>query len=399
VKDESKKMSINIIEKNSCLPPCVTGKLHGFLKLTIENIRWTTTKKFSVVDVKLKWWGESEGISVKFNSDTAAKTFYYRINTNFRLLENYLKHCEPIAVQLFSIKNKDLIGCVCIGIPTKLQNIEEDPVKNLKVTSSILSHRNFKIGEMTVSFGIDFNDNSMNQMISLKTRPEKEGTKHVTFKLNEQSKSQPSEKKVSSSNKENIVVVGTKKPILVRNAKPLKQSTLKPKSATQPLAPQKPINHFSHRSSSAPSTSSSSSISTTTTNSSLINYLMGRSMSKSDEARTLNELMESSPSQSVIDELDKISLQAEEINSIKVTINALELGSLGLAEVRSFIGSLHNRKCVIKCAITSKLIKAKADDSNFISYVFDAASQSRFHPKIVFFFAFIFQKCHSNGQF
>lgn len=346
--------------RNLALPPQVSGKVYGHLELVIEKVRWTTTKRFSEVEIQLKWWGESEGISVRFNSalgvSPQSQSIRYQVNTNYRLLQSYLTHCEAISAQIFSIKNKDVVGRVCIGIPVKLHNLE-DPVGCVRATYPILSARNFKIGEMTVSFGVTFNTN---QVLAIKTLPEKDNNKRVTFKLNEK----PARKVLSSSNKENIVVVGVKKPLSVRQIKP---STLK--SQNQPPSHRKPINQNAPR-----RPSQDSSISDATTNSSQMNYLMGRPMSRNDEAQTLSDLIVSSPAQSIIDSIDNFM-----IDSIKIAVNSLELNSIGLNDVRNFIDKLQNPKCIIKCAVTSKLVKAQQpSDSNFISYVFEAASQSEY---------------------
>lgn len=189
---------------NLVLPPHVSGKLNGFLDLVIKEIIWTTTKKFREVEIKLLWWGQSEGEFRKFISGANSKsclTIRYQVHTNYRLLQNYLRNCESITMQIFSIKNKNLIGCSCIPISSNLQNFK-DPVQNLKITSSILSPRMFKIGELVASVRIN------NQSIS----NDSENIKRVSFK--EQSRI-----KESASNKENIKIIGIKKQILSRVAK------------------------------------------------------------------------------------------------------------------------------------------------------------------------------------
>lgn len=322
--------------KNLVLPPQVSGKSYGSLVLIIEKIHWTTTKKFSEVEIRLKWWGEeSEGISLRFNSvNSQPQSIRYQISTNYRLLQSYLARCEAIKVEIFSIKNKDLIGRVCIGIPAKLHNLE-DPVGCQRGVFDILSLRHFKIGTMSVCFAVNF-DNK--QVLSIKTNPERENQKKVTFKLNEKAP----KKMISSSNKENFTVVGVKKPLSVRPQKP---STLKSKNPSH----QKQINHNAPR---RRSSQDSSSISD-----------------------PLSDILVSSPSsQSIIDTNNNFM-----IDSIRIAVNSLELNYIGLDEVRNFIDKLHNRKSIVKCAVTTKLIKVQqADDSNFISYVFDTASQSEY---------------------
>lgn len=315
--------------RNLVLPPQVNGKSHGYLELIIEKIRWTTTKKFSEVEILVKWWGECEGILLRFNStNSQAQSIRYQINTNYRLLQSYLRQCQAIGVEIFSIKNKDCVGRVCIGIPVKLHNLE-DPVDCVRSIYSILSARDFKIGEMSVSFGVKF---TTSEVLSIKTHSEKENSKKVTFKLNEQKK----------SNKENISVVGVKKPLSVR---PSRSSTLRSKNL-------KPLNQNAPR---------------------------RRLSQDSSISEPLSDITVSSP-QRIIDSNDNFM-----IDSIKIAVNSLELNTIGHSEVRNFINKLHNRKSIVKCAVTSKHIQVhQAEDSNFVSYVFDTASQSEYIQTLKF---------------
>lgn len=320
--------------RNLVLPPQVNGKSHGNLELIIEKIRWTTTKKFTEVDIHVKWWGECEGISIRFNStNSQAKSIRYQINTNYRLLQSYLRQCQAIGVEIFSIKNKDCVGRVCIGIPVKLHNLE-DPVGSLRGIYNILSARDFKIGEMSVSFGVEFH---ASEILSIKTCPEKENSKKVTFKFAEQKK----------SNKENIFIVGVKKPLSVR---PLRPSTLKSKNL-------KPLNQNAQR--------------------------LRRVSQDSSISEPMSDIkVSTSSSQTIIDSNDNFM-----IDTIKIAVNSLELNTIGHSEVRNFINKLYNRKSIVKCAVTSKLIKVhQAEDSNFISYVFDTAPQSKLIQILFFVF-------------
>lgn len=40
------------------LPPLVEGKIHGYLKLVIDEIIWLK-KSFSEIKIFLTWWGET----------------------------------------------------------------------------------------------------------------------------------------------------------------------------------------------------------------------------------------------------------------------------------------------------------------------------------------------------
>lgn len=314
--------------RNLTLPPQVDGKLHGYLDFVIEKLSWTTTKKFCEVEIKVNWWGQSEVdiAAIKFDSSASSentKSIRYQVYTNNRLLQSYLRHCESITMQIYSIKNKTLIGRSRIPI----QGLR-DSVKNLKVSSSILSPNMFKIGEINVSIRIS--DKTI-AAIKEKYIIQKENIKGVTFK-------EQSFIKESASNKENITIIGVKKQILPRDA-------AKSTNSIGIHAYQKPITHTSR---------------------------------VTNHANSTNVLLEPSSLKNIEKELNNFNDCSNHGNSIKIAIIGLELNASGLELVKGFIAHLNDKKCIIKCAVSSKYFKAKSyEDSNFFSYAFDSPSQSK----------------------
>lgn len=284
------------------LPPRVSGGKvhHGNLDLVIEKIVWTTTKKYFNVEIIVTWWGQSEEevTSIKFNLGTSS-VLRYQVNTNYRLLQSYLRNCESITMQIFSVKNNNLIGCT--RIPIKNQY----PVKLFKVSSPILSPRAFKIGEMSVSIAIN-NDQTVSSV--------KENVKRVTFK---------EEAFMSNSNKENIEIIGIKKPILSHDAR------VKTKKEVFDV----------YRPMTAPPTSS-------------------------------NVWINSTCLQSIKNELH------DDVDCIKIAIIALDFNAAGMEVLKSFIANLKDKKCFLKGAVSSKIFKSSGDSKN-LSNIFNSASQSK----------------------
>lgn len=408
-----RKMSAFICEKGEnyySLPPSVTGKLHGFCELFIDEIKWTTTKTYNTVKISIKFWGEiqsrtfkkveikrSEG-NKKFKytaitkNSTPLLAVTYKVCTNHQLFQDYLKNCEPIQIEIFSAKTLDLIGKLSVKIPEDLYNL--DKKSSCQVSLDILSNRNFKLGEIKLSFEIKLNINCCTMMVasqpvvSLKTNSEKDVYK----------KSQKSQKSIKASktkeivreNKENlqgIACIGNKMAILTRESKSIR-----------PL-PQNTINHKHLELNKSTTTSSISEISTNMCVSNrdnlskeigkltLINYLTGLKMPSSDENRILSDLLQLSPTPSLIDGIrakspnlsSKSVSERDELKCLNVLVNVLELNEIGYEDVQQYFNSFSNAKFIFKCAITSKLFGKSKENLNFLSPVFELPSHSKSH--------------------
>ena len=54
------------LKLSSCrsLPPRVEGKIHGYLKLTIDKILWIK-KNFRNIEILVSWWGENDSVQLR----------------------------------------------------------------------------------------------------------------------------------------------------------------------------------------------------------------------------------------------------------------------------------------------------------------------------------------------
>ncbi|CAG9806149.1 unnamed protein product [Chironomus riparius] len=402
-----RKMSVCEKSENYSLPPYVSGKLHGFCELFIDEIKWTTTKTYNTVKILIKFWGESRSRifekveikrpesnkSLKYSAITKnSKTILtatYKVCTNNQLFQSYLKNSEPIQIEIFSAKTADLIGKLSVKIPEELYNLENKASSQVYV--DILSNRNFKLGEIKISFEVKLNINCCTMMdvtqpiVSLKINPEKDVCKE-NQKFQKSIKISKS-KAIVEENKENlqgIACIGNKMAITVRESKPKKPFLLKTKQTS--------INHRRAESNKSTTTSSISEKEIYMSNKhnlsegigklTLINYLRGQQMTSSEENRILSDLLQLSPTQSLIDGIRANSAKVsskpvskrDESKCLKVLINVLELNEIGYEDVKHYFNNFSNAKFIFKCALTSKLFGKSKENFNFLSSISDLPS-------------------------
>lgn len=381
-------VSLVVSCENFSLPPKVLGKNRGYLDFVIESIHWTSIKTFSDVKICLLWWGQSEAISCegikininksKITEEEPLKILRYQIKTNHRLFVSYLKNCEPIKLEVYSSKTGDFIGSSKIDIPLKF---------HCRTTSPILSSRQFSLGEVVVSMTIHQAE-AMTHKIS-------SNLGDMRIEIGDKLKEQRVLKE-HDSNKENIQVVGQKKRISFRDPKPLKPSTLhkNPKQVAPKIKPVRKITtiHEPPPQVQPPPTNEVVKPKVyTAEKSSLINYLSGRPMSRVDESNILHNLETISPTESIIEGLNKPSSiessttavpqtrvqLADKINSIRITISQVEFNTAGQLETQNFMNKSRLQKCIMKCAVTSKCFKSN-DDVRMISPVFETAPKRKY---------------------
>lgn len=390
---------MSVASENFNLPPKVSGRDRGYLNFAIERIHWKTIKTFGDVKIRLLWWGQSEGIScegIKININKAKvpeeplKTIRYQIKTNHRLFVSYLKNCEPIKLEVYSSKTRDFIGFSNIEVPLKF-HIQDKAEQSCRVTAPILSSRQFSLGEVVISMNI-------HQLETMTPRM----THKNSSSLKEAKTDELEVLKEKDSNKENIEVVGRKKRISFRDPKPLKRSTLNRNQRKENAKPIKSVrkNPTFHEPLSAPAAplpppndlqSVVKPSVEATEKSTLINYLSGEPMSRVDESNFLHNLATISPSESVIEglnkparteattrDLERTKIQlADKINSIKITISQVEFNAAGQLETQNFMNKNRLQKCILKCVVTSKCFKAN-EDVKMISPVFETAPKRKY---------------------
>ncbi|KAL6444437.1 hypothetical protein ACFW04_001941 [Cataglyphis niger] len=107
------------------LPPLVEGKIHGNLRLVIDEVLWHRSP--GDVTVVASWWGEHD--SAQFRpidsiTDTARtdedtiKT--YAIKTNATLFKDYLKNCGTLELVIITEKSRNIIGTARVGDLSKI---------------------------------------------------------------------------------------------------------------------------------------------------------------------------------------------------------------------------------------------------------------------------------------
>lgn len=373
------------------LPPNVSGRVKGHLELVIEKISWKTSKVYSDVKINVHWWGQREGtlfkgIQVITNNRKAVeqeplKTLRYQIKTNHRLFQSYLANSDPVKISVYSTKTGDFVGSSKLEIYQKLLNNQESlEEQSCKIKSPILSSRDFILGELVVCLKMQpAESSSMSQNIPTKGPSKK--IKPIA----------PTILKEKNFNKENIQVIGNKKKISFRDAKPTKPSTLvkgppkaKPRRLKQDHEDLRVEQGASATTSSTSSDKNSSRKSSVdlASKTSLINYLSGRPMSRKDENNILDELAAISPSQSIIEALNEIEKKpakpnlAQKIDSMRITISQVEFNAAGQLETQSFMNKNRHQQCILKCVVTSKIFKSN-EDVKMISPVFETAPQSK----------------------
>lgn len=109
-----------MLKKDFSIPPKVKSrKTFGFCDLVIGKICWRTHKTFTDVRLNIQFWGENQPRSVKVASASANEIIRYQIRTSSRLLKEYLS-CEPINIEVFSVKTNLPIGICRASIPATL---------------------------------------------------------------------------------------------------------------------------------------------------------------------------------------------------------------------------------------------------------------------------------------
>jgi hypothetical protein len=106
-------------------------------------------------------------------------------------------------------------------------------------------------------------------------------------------------------------------------------------------------------------------------------------MSRVDERNFLQDLVAISPSQSIMEGINMAVVEpsskskvADKINSIRITVSQVEFNAAGQLETQNFMNMNRHQKCILKCAITSKIFKTN-EDIKMISPVFETAPQRK----------------------
>ncbi|XP_012264437.2 uncharacterized protein LOC105690864 [Athalia rosae] len=103
------------------LPPLVEGKLHGYLKLTVDEVVWSRRSPGDVT-ILASWWGELDSAQfrpvdiqtglARLDSD---KTETYAVRTSIDLFSEYLKNCEIIELVCVTEDTHEILGTAHVG--------------------------------------------------------------------------------------------------------------------------------------------------------------------------------------------------------------------------------------------------------------------------------------------
>ncbi|XP_032682983.1 C2 domain-containing protein 3 isoform X2 [Odontomachus brunneus] len=139
------------------LPPLVEGKVHGSLKLLIDEVLWVK-KSPGAVTVVASWWGEHDSAQfrptdstidvARTNKDT---TEIYAIKTNATLFEDYIKNCETVELVVIVEETHKVIGIAHIG---ELFKIFTSKLYSQYIP--ILSNSGNKVGDVHVSLQLTY---------------------------------------------------------------------------------------------------------------------------------------------------------------------------------------------------------------------------------------------------
>ncbi|XP_026302177.1 uncharacterized protein LOC725376 isoform X3 [Apis mellifera] len=167
------------------LPPLVEGKIHGYLKLVIDEIIWLK-RSFSEIKIFLTWWGETnrtEFRSIDVTKDVIKSqqetTEIYAIRTNINLFEEYIKNCEPIEVIIINKETNKIIGTSQI---TDLLQILK--YKSYFKYIPIITNYGTKIGEIHISMKLKYMTKSFNMQLKTHKYEKKQADHNILISTN-----------------------------------------------------------------------------------------------------------------------------------------------------------------------------------------------------------------------
>ncbi|XP_063695908.1 uncharacterized protein LOC134827255 [Culicoides brevitarsis] len=349
------------------LPPDVQGAYNGYLELRIDDIKWRGNKKFNLLIAKVKFWGQASqktgAIWFNFDGKREPETLKYRIVTTSKLFRSYLKHSEPVQVQLVSTKTNNLIGSCSFAIPDAVRELKPNVVGKIigNGASPIFSAQGFILGSVVWSIRV-----------------------HLVTPLKEKESDDESIIQEIMPTQRDPVQIPLDNTFIMRE-KPTKDS----------LFSDFVINNV-------PSITSSD---TYTTVSSLkdysepqkrgiMNYLLGKNVPKETESSILKEILNISPAASLMDILTQEdnsqkplpninkSKFLKDFDSIRFAVHGFVATKNGIKEIMKRFSSnnMENFNLAIECQISSG--PTKANDNNTMYFLSKPLKQDDLIEKI-----------------
>uniref|UniRef100_A0A1B6E377 C2CD3 N-terminal C2 domain-containing protein n=1 Tax=Clastoptera arizonana TaxID=38151 RepID=A0A1B6E377_9HEMI len=137
------------------LPPLTSGKLHGYLTMSVDEVLWNQNFPGNV-SVECQWWGDQQMIKFRpanilqatSTKNTEIKKIFH-IKTTLALFEKYLINCDTLKLLVINEDKKETIGYVYVKglhkIVTELQYQSYFPILD--------SYRN-RIGDLHIVFSL-----------------------------------------------------------------------------------------------------------------------------------------------------------------------------------------------------------------------------------------------------
>ncbi|XP_076641812.1 uncharacterized protein LOC143352814 isoform X2 [Halictus rubicundus] len=191
------------------LPPSVNGKIHGYLKLVIDEVVWSE-RNFGEIKIFASWWGET--VSAQFRPVDVAKnitrsqyetTEIYAIRTNINLFQEYVENCECIELTVVSEENNIVLGTS--KIIDLLKVFESKPyIEYIPIVNESKS----KIGEIHVSMKLEYATKLSNMHMKPNKYVKEDGIDNTVpittdgYKYSEKSKRTKFQKPLTKGNEE-----------------------------------------------------------------------------------------------------------------------------------------------------------------------------------------------------
>ncbi|XP_014259227.1 uncharacterized protein LOC106672368 isoform X2 [Cimex lectularius] len=123
-------------DRKLTLPPAVCGNINGTLKIRVDEIYWADRRPKDSYFVRLKWWGSQnhhifypEDVSKNFRTDNyqeGVNDVVFNVCTSAGLFEAYLKKCHRLKFHLLTDKGL-LLGTAVVGDMDRILALEPYP--------------------------------------------------------------------------------------------------------------------------------------------------------------------------------------------------------------------------------------------------------------------------------
>ncbi|XP_043252777.1 C2 domain-containing protein 3 [Colletes gigas] len=164
------------------LPPLVEGKIHGYLKLVIDEVIWSE-RNLGEIKILASWWGEIDSaqfrpidITKNITRSEQETTKIYVIRTNINLFEEYVKNCECLELVIVSEETN-----IIIGVSKITELLEIFTLKPCFKYVPMINDSGNKIGELHVSMKLEHVIKSPNMQLKPHKYENKQGIDSIVL--------------------------------------------------------------------------------------------------------------------------------------------------------------------------------------------------------------------------